>query len=133
MVHRTVLGIRRLVMDDVQSSTAQAPYEKLTDVGYDIEAEKSAEQKLIEQKQAQEDMQLAALRDHPGWKQIREQMEQDIEKFKSLEAIDMSRLDNAKLGEVVRTERMVATKLQEYVNKIDNAVKAVVIANGPRQ
>lgn len=118
------------MMDDVQSSTAPPPYEKLTDVGYDIESEKSPEQKLIEAEQRQQDFSLAALKDHPGWKQIREQMEKDVEDFKSFVHIDMAKYNNTELGEVVRTERMVADKLQGYLNKIDAAVEAVVRANG---
>lgn len=90
-----------------------------------VEDEKSPEQKAIEHDQTQDDYHLAALVDHPGWVQIREQMEKDIDDFKTFRSIDMSKYTNTQLGEVVRTERMVADKLQEYLNQIEEAVKAV--------
>lgn len=95
-------------------------------VAYPIEQDKSPEQKIIESEQVQDDRILAALQDHPGWIKLREGIEQDIADFNSFKNIDMSKYNDKELGEVVRTERMVATKLQNYLSKIDEAVKAVI-------
>ncbi len=90
-----------------------------------VEDEKSYELKRIESEQAQKDYSLAALNDHPGWIQIRKEMEQDIENFKTLKNINLARYRNDQLGELVRVEHMVAEKLQKYLDKTDNAVKAI--------
>lgn len=90
-----------------------------------IEDEKSAAQKAEEQKDSQDDFSVAALSKHPGWKQIREMMTQDIEDITMLKAIDMQKYTNEELGEVVRVEHQVAEKLQKYLSKVDEAVRAV--------
>jgi hypothetical protein len=113
-------------MDDmIVNSTGGLPLTPMED-------DKSPEQQSIEREQYQEDYSLAALVDHPGWQQIRDIMVSDIDDFKTFKNIDMSQYNNTELGEVVRTERMVAEKLQGYLNRIDDAVKAVVIANERR-
>jgi hypothetical protein len=109
-------------MDDM--ITAALPTQAL------IEEEKSSEQKTTEREQLNEDRHLAALKDHPGWAQIREQMLKDIDDFRNLTNVDISKYTDAELGQVVRGEKMVADKLQGYVQKIESAVKAVVASNG---
>ncbi len=112
-------------MDDVALSSAPVPYERLTDLGYDAEADKSPELKQQEEAQRQEDINLAALRDHPGWKQIRKQMVKDIEGFRTLSNLKIKEYTDSELGQVARTELQVAEKLQGYLSKIDQAVEAV--------
>jgi hypothetical protein len=42
-----------------------------------------------------------------------------------LRDVNLKQYDNAQLGEVVRVEHMLAEKLQKYLAKVDDAVKAV--------
>lgn len=95
-----------------------------------VEEEKSPEQKTIEYEQTQEDYLLAALVDHPGWEELKKQILQDIDDFKSFKNIEMQKYDDDQLGRVVRTERMVAEKLELYLTKIDNAAQAIASRNG---
>ena len=111
-------------MDDLITSSLPLPTAAL------VEEEKSEDQKAAEYEQVQEDYNLAALYDHPGWKKIKEMFEQDIEDFRMLKKINISALDDAHLGQSVRVERMVAEKLQEYMNRVDEAAKAVATKNG---
>lgn len=90
-----------------------------------IEAEKSTEQKETEDKENQKLIEVAALAQHPGWKHIRKMMAEDLDNVLRLKEVDLQKYTNAELGEVVRVEHMLAEKLQKYLSKIDDAVKAV--------
>jgi hypothetical protein len=105
-------------LDSVQSAPTLA-------TSPDVESSKSDELKQNEQESAKTDYAVAALNDHPGWKVIRGMMADDIDAFKSLSFVDMKKYSNAELGEVVRVEHMVATKLQTYLDKVDQTVLAV--------
>jgi hypothetical protein len=90
-----------------------------------IEAEKSDEQKEVEEKESKKLFEVAALAKHPGWKQVRKMMADDIDNVLRLRDVNLKQYDNAQLGEVVRVEHMLAEKLQKYLAKVDDAVKAV--------
>lgn len=90
-----------------------------------IEAEKSDEQKAAEHEEAQKEYAVAALSEHPGWKTLRDMMVQDIDDFRTLKFVNMKQYTDKELGEVVRGEHAVANKLQAYLKKVDDAVKAV--------
>lgn len=95
-----------------------------------VEEEKSEEQKAQEYEQKQDDYHLAALIEHPGWKQIAELMRKDIADARALKGINMATCTDKELGEIVRGEYRLAQRLDEYLSKVEEAVKAVAISNG---
>ena len=97
----------------------------LPELSYDMGQEKSPEQAAIEHEQVQKDYSLAALIDHPGWKQIKDKMLADVERIRSLKDIDFKTYPDKELGEVVRSEFQLATKLEEYLSSVEEAVKAI--------
>lgn len=105
-------------MEDVDVSTSTAP-------SYPIDEDKSPEQAEIEHEQTQEDYSLAALIDHPGWKQIHDKMEADIKRIRSLSDIKMNEYTDKELGEVVRGEFRVASQLEKYLSSVSDAVEAI--------
>jgi len=106
-------------MEDVDVSAS-------TSVSYPIEQDKSPEQALIEQAQEREDYALAALKDHPGWKQIYDRMKADVDRIRSLAEVDMKQYTDKELGEVVRGEFRMASKLEEYLTSVEQAVQSVI-------
>jgi hypothetical protein len=54
--------------------------------------------------------------------------ENDIESLRMLKEINMQKYSNEELGEVARDEHRLADRLSKYLNKVDEAARAV--ANG---
>jgi predicted RNA-binding protein with PUA-like domain len=105
-------------MEDIDVSTS-------TSLSYPIAEEQSPEQAQIEEEQKQEDYSVAALIDHPGWKQIHDKMEADIKRIRSLSDVKMNEYTDKELGEVVRGEFRVANQLEKYLSSVSDAVEAI--------
>jgi hypothetical protein len=72
------------------------------------------------------DQNLAALHFSDGWKQLKEIMDEDISKFKTGEFI--TKIEEKSLEEVGKLfviHQTVASFLQRYVSKVEEAAKAV--------
>lgn len=87
-----------------------------------------AEQQVIAKAQ-EEDVALANLKSMSGWEKLASEMKADIEKFKTGGFIKkIEDLPLEEVGKLFVIHQTVATELQKYLDKVENAAKAVVDA-----
>jgi hypothetical protein len=74
----------------------------------------------------QYDQSLAALHFSEGWKQLKELMEEDIQKFKTGEFIkNVEEKSLEEVGKLFVIHQSVASFLDKYVSKVEESAKAV--------
>lgn len=68
-----------------------------------------------------------------GWNRLSADMKSDIDKLRNLKGVDLAGLAMDKVGEKFLVASLVADHLQKYLDKVDNAKKAVANAERAKQ
>lgn len=79
------------------------------------------------------DRELGSLLAHRGWQRIATEMKADIDKLRNLTGADVSGKDFAEIGQKFLVSSLTADHLQKYLEKIENAAKAVADAERAKQ
>lgn len=74
------------------------------------------------------DKEVAALLTSKGWQRLSQDMKADIDYLRNLRGADIAGLSMDKVGEKFLVASLVADHLQKYLEKVDNAAKAVADA-----
>ena len=75
-----------------------------------------------------EDIQLASLKGMTGWERIAKDMRQDIDDLARLRKVDMGGISISDVGERFLVASGIAAHLEKYLDKVENAAKAVADA-----
>lgn len=79
------------------------------------------------------DKELASLNASRGWQGIVKDMKADVDKLRNLTGADLAGLTMDKVGEKFLVSSLVADHLQKYLDKVENAAKAVADAERANQ
>lgn len=79
------------------------------------------------------DREIGSLLGSKGWQRITEDMKTDIDKLRHMTATELSGLNMAEVGEKFLVSSLVADHLQKYLDKVENAAKAIADAERANQ
>lgn len=79
------------------------------------------------------DKEVAQLQGSRGWNRIVAGMKVDIDKLRNLHGVDITGKDFAEVGQKFLVASLTADHLQKYLDKVENAAKAVADAERARQ
>ena len=80
-----------------------------------------------------EDKIVASLKGSAGWNKIASEMKEDVDQLRNLKGADLAGLPMDKVGEKFLVASLVADHLQKYLDKVENAAKAVADAERAKQ
>lgn len=89
-----------------------------------IDEEKSEELAEAELEEDRLEAEIGGLKGNRGWTALRNKILLDIEGLEKHSGVELNTMTNAELGEVVRTDLMVAEKLRNYVMMVELASEA---------
>lgn len=67
----------------------------------------------------EKDKEIKNLSNHPGWKQIREHLQGDIDELKTMSAEDLKGLTMEQVGQKFLVASLAADRLQSVLNRVD--------------
>jgi len=79
------------------------------------------------------DKELGSLLAHKGWQRIATEMKADINKLRNLTGADVVGKPFEEIGQKFLVSSLTADHLQKYLEKIENAAKAVADAERAKQ
>lgn len=79
------------------------------------------------------DKELGSLLNNKGWQRITEEMKADIDKLRNLTGADIEGKDFAEVGQKFLVASLTADHLAKYLEKVENAAKAVADAERAKQ
>lgn len=79
------------------------------------------------------DREVGSLLGSSGWNRISKEMKADVDKLRNMKGVDLAGKDFAEVGQKFLVASLVADHLQKYLDKVDNAAKAVANAERAKQ
>lgn len=81
----------------------------------------------------QSDRELASLMGSKGWEHIAKEMRVEIDKLRNMTGVEIANKDFAEVGQKFLVSSLTADKLQMFLDKVENATKAVIDAERAKQ